>query len=132
MRLSFDDEESFKESVGSLNFNRSSSDSDSLQEVLVGSSMPSRRGMRMFILINSPSHWQVIRISYLKFGECQWEVVVLVVHRPRRGVKTLKDSDILANYGQIATTTMPVIDLFESTAGIIVRTFKLLETEVSR
>ena len=42
MRLSFDDEESFKESVGSLNFNRSSSDSDSLQEVPVGSSMPSQ------------------------------------------------------------------------------------------
>jgi hypothetical protein len=31
MRLSFDDEESFKESAGSLNFNNPPSDPDSLQ-----------------------------------------------------------------------------------------------------
>ena len=42
MRLSFDDEESFKESLGDLRFNKPSSDDqadqDSLQQV--GSSMP--------------------------------------------------------------------------------------------
>ena len=40
MRLSFDDEEPFKESVGSLNFNKPPSDSDSLQGVGSISSMP--------------------------------------------------------------------------------------------
>ena len=41
MRLSFDDEESFKEAVGSLHFNNPPSDSDSLQGVGgTGSSMP--------------------------------------------------------------------------------------------
>ena len=40
MRLSFDDEESFKESVGSLNFNNPPSDPDSLQGVGSSSSMP--------------------------------------------------------------------------------------------
>ena len=42
MRLSFDDEESFKEAVGSLNFNNQlvASDPDSLQRVGSCSSMP--------------------------------------------------------------------------------------------
>ena len=40
MRLSFDDEEPFEESVGSLNFNNPPSDSDSLQGVGSISSMP--------------------------------------------------------------------------------------------
>ena len=39
MRLSFDDEEPFEESVGSLNFNSPPSDSDSLQGVGSISSM---------------------------------------------------------------------------------------------
>ena len=37
MKLSYDDEESFKETVGSLNFNNPPSNSDSLQS---SSSMP--------------------------------------------------------------------------------------------
>ena len=40
MRLSSDDEESFKEAVGSLNFNHPPSDSDSHQGVRSNSSMP--------------------------------------------------------------------------------------------
>ena len=40
MRLSFDDEEPFKESLGSLNFNNPPSDSDSLQGMGSISSMP--------------------------------------------------------------------------------------------
>ena len=40
MRLSFNDEEPFEESVGSLNFNNPPSDSDSLQGVGSISSMP--------------------------------------------------------------------------------------------
>ena len=44
MRLSFDDEESFKESVGSLKFNNPPSDSDSLQGVGSSSSMPPKGG----------------------------------------------------------------------------------------
>ena len=40
MRLSFDDEESFKEAVGSLQFNNPPSDPDSLQGVGSSSSMP--------------------------------------------------------------------------------------------
>ena len=38
MRLSFDDEESFKEAAGSLRFNNSSSDPNSLAHQRVGSS----------------------------------------------------------------------------------------------
>ena len=41
MRLSFDDKESFKESLGSLNFNKPPSHSDSLQGV--GSMLPEER-----------------------------------------------------------------------------------------
>ena len=41
MKLSYDDEESFKESIGSLNFNNPPSDSDSFQGVgSSSSSMP--------------------------------------------------------------------------------------------
>ena len=40
MRLSFDDEESFKESVESLKFNNPPSDPNSLQRVGSNSSMP--------------------------------------------------------------------------------------------
>ena len=40
MRLSSDDEESFKEAVGSLHFNNPPSNQDSLQEVGSSSSMP--------------------------------------------------------------------------------------------
>ena len=47
-----------------------------------------RRGIMRILIIP-----QVIRIPYLKFGEWQWEVVVVLV---RRGVKILADSDILA------------------------------------
>ena len=41
MKMSYDDEESFKESVGSLNFNKPSSNPDSLQS---SSSMPPEEG----------------------------------------------------------------------------------------
>ena len=41
MRLSFDDEESFKEAAGSLRFNNFQSDPDSLQQLEVGSSSSS-------------------------------------------------------------------------------------------
>ena len=44
MRLSFDDEEPFEESVGSFNFNNPPSDSDSLQRVGSISSMPPEEG----------------------------------------------------------------------------------------
>ena len=40
MKLSFDDEESFKEAAGSLIFNNSPSDPDSLQRVGSNSSIP--------------------------------------------------------------------------------------------
>ena len=56
-----------------------------------------RRGIRILIMP------QVIRISYFKFRECQWEVIVvlvLAVRHPRRGVKIhSKDIGILTNYG---------------------------------
>ena len=48
MRLSFDDEESFKEAAGSLNFNNIQSDSDSLQGV--GSSSEERNQNQNVIL----------------------------------------------------------------------------------
>ena len=44
MRLSSDDEESFKEAVGSLNFNNPPSDPDSHQGVGSSSSMPLEEG----------------------------------------------------------------------------------------
>ena len=44
MRLSIDNEESFKEAVGSLNFNNPPSDSDSLQGVGSSSSIPPEEG----------------------------------------------------------------------------------------
>ena len=40
MRLSFDDEESFKQAVGSLNFNNPPSDSNSFQGVASSNNMP--------------------------------------------------------------------------------------------
>ena len=40
MRLSLDDEESFKEAIGSLRFNNPSSDPNSLQQVGSSNSMP--------------------------------------------------------------------------------------------
>ena len=43
MKLSYDDEESFKESIGSLNFNNSPSDSDSFQGVGSSSMPPEER-----------------------------------------------------------------------------------------
>ena len=45
MRLYFDDEESFKEAVGSLKFNNPPSDPDSLQQV-GSSSMPHQESLR--------------------------------------------------------------------------------------
>ena len=50
------------------------------------------RPRRIFVLIIVIP--QVIRMH---FGDSEWEVVV--VRRLRRGVKLLKDIDILANYG---------------------------------
>ena len=89
MGLSFNDEEFFKEAVGSLNFNNPPSDPDSLQGVGSSSIIPPQGGVRTRIFVSIIP--QVIRISYLKFGECQWEVVVvLVVRHPKRGVKILK------------------------------------------
>ena len=46
MRLSIDDEESFKEAVGSLNFNNPPSDPDSLLGMGSSSSMPSQEDIR--------------------------------------------------------------------------------------
>ena len=51
---------------------------------------PSRKLSEVFVLIIP----QVIRIH---FGDLEWEVVI--VRRPRRRVKILKDIDILENYG---------------------------------
>ena len=69
------------------------------------------RGMRTRILVLIIP--QVIRTSYLKFSECQWEVlVVLVVCRLRRRVKILRNITVI-----IDTTTMTMIravDLFGS------------------
>ena len=55
MRLSFDDEESFKEAAGSLHFNNptSTSDSDSLQQVGL-ESMPTQE-MKDDICFDDPS-----------------------------------------------------------------------------
>ena len=44
MGLSYDDEDSLKESVGSLNFNNPASDPDSLQGLGSSSSMPPEEG----------------------------------------------------------------------------------------
>ena len=47
------------------------------------------RRTRIFVLILIP---QVIQISYLRFNECQWEVLVMVAVRcSSRGVKILED-----------------------------------------
>ena len=56
-----------------------------------------RRGMRIFVLLIR----QVIRMM-------KWEVVVLVRH-PRRGLKLLKDIDILTNYGIKVINTLAMI-----------------------
>ena len=52
MRLSYDDEESFKESVGCLNFNKPPSDSDSLQSS--GSMPPEGRNEDSNIILEVP------------------------------------------------------------------------------
>ena len=59
MKLSFDDEESFKEAVGSLNFNNPPSDLDSLQGVgSSGSSVPPQETNED--IDNSPSNPNII------------------------------------------------------------------------
>ena len=56
MRLSFDDEESFKEGAGSLRFNNPSSDLDSLQQVgSTSGSMPPHERNEDIRFDNSPS-----------------------------------------------------------------------------
>ena len=54
MRLSFDDEESFREAVGSLDFNNPPSDPNSLQEVASSSTMPAQE-MNEDIYFDNPS-----------------------------------------------------------------------------
>ena len=54
MRLSFDDEESFKEAVGSLRFNNPPSDPDSLPGVGSSSSMPPDERNHEDIGFNNP------------------------------------------------------------------------------
>ena len=54
MRLSFDDEESFKEAVGSLNFNNPPTDPDSLQRVGSSSSMPPEERNEDIICCDNP------------------------------------------------------------------------------
>ena len=59
MKLSFDDEESFKEAIGSLNFNNPLSDPDSLQ--LVGSSsMPAEERNGDICVDNPPTDPNII------------------------------------------------------------------------
>ena len=58
MRLSYDDEESFKEFVGSLNFNNPPSDPDSLQGVGSSSNMPPEE--RNVDIDNPPSDPNII------------------------------------------------------------------------
>ena len=59
MRLSFDDEESFKEAVGSLNFNNHFSDPNSLQRV-GSSSMPAEERNEDICFDNPPSDPNII------------------------------------------------------------------------
>ena len=54
MSLSFDDKESFKEAVGSLQFNNPPSDPDSLQGVGSSSSMPPDESNHEDIGLNNP------------------------------------------------------------------------------
>ena len=54
MRLSFENEESFKEAVGSLNFNNPPSDSDSLQGVGSSSMPPQERNKLEDICFDNP------------------------------------------------------------------------------
>ena len=61
MNLSFDDEESFKEAaIGSLNFNNTPSDSDSLQRVGSSSSMPPQEGNEDICFNDIPSDPNII------------------------------------------------------------------------
>ena len=61
MRLSFNDEKSFKESVGSLRFNNPPSDPDSLQRVGSGSdSMPPQERNEDICFDNPPSDPNII------------------------------------------------------------------------
>ena len=57
MRLSFDDEESFKEAAGSLHFNNPPSDPNSLQGLEVGSSgsIPPQERNEVLWFDNPPS-----------------------------------------------------------------------------
>ena len=66
MRLSFNDEESFKEAVGSLNFNNPPSDSESLQRVGSSSSssmQPEERNEGICFDHNPPSDPNVMHSS---------------------------------------------------------------------
>ena len=54
MRLSFDDEESFKEAAGSLRFNNPPSDPNSLQRVSSSSMLPQERNDEDGICFDNP------------------------------------------------------------------------------
>ena len=60
MKLSFDDEESFKEAAGSLRFNNPPSDSDSLQQVGSSSGMPPEEKNEDIYFNNSSSDSDII------------------------------------------------------------------------
>ena len=60
MRLSIDDEESFKEAVGSLNFNNPPSDPDSLLGMGSSSSMPPQERNEDICFNNPPSDPDII------------------------------------------------------------------------
>ena len=60
MRLSFNDEESFNEAAGSLNFNNPSSDPDSLLGLGSSSSMPAEERNEDHDIDNSPSDQNII------------------------------------------------------------------------
>ena len=60
MKLSFDDEESFKEAVGSLRFNNPPSDPNSLQQVESSSSMPPQERNEDICFDSPPSDSNII------------------------------------------------------------------------
>ena len=95
MRLSFNDEESFREAVGSLDFNNPPSDPNSLQEVASSSTMPAQEMNEDICFDNpSPSSSRVPVGSSSSSGPSGSTSL-----QERSG-----DIGILANYGIIATT----------------------------
>ena len=102
MRLSFDDEESFKEAAGSLRFNNPPSDPDSLQQLEVGS-MPTQE----------PACERNTDICCDNPPLASNQNIILDVRRVPAGISSStgstpseersEDIDILANYGIIAT-----------------------------